>query len=117
MIEIANIENSPVVEVTLEDKLTKDDMKQFDDFFEEKVSDLEKVNLMIVTNDWKGMTVQGFLENIKMARHVKSINKVAMVSDSKFLEVDSRLEDLLTGAKVEYFEKTDKDAAKKWLEL
>lgn len=112
MIKIANIENGSIVEVSVNDKLTEDDMKQFDDFFENKVSDLEKVNLFFLMDNWKGMTMKGLMGNIKMAKHIKSINKTAIVGDSKFLQTDSKIEDLLAGTRVDYFKTDEKEAAR-----
>ncbi|MUV36847.1 hypothetical protein JNUCC1_00651 [Lentibacillus sp. JNUCC-1] len=116
MIEIANIENSPIVEMTVSDKLTQGDMKEFDDFFENKVSDLERVNLLLLMDHWEGLTMKGLMENIKMAKHVKHINKAAIVADSKFLKTDSKIEDLLPNTRIDYFKTDEKDAAKKWLQ-
>lgn len=115
MIKIANIENSNIVEVSVNDKLTEDDMKQFDEFFENKVSDLEKVNLLLLMDNWEGMTMKGLMENIKMTKHIKSINKAAIVGDSKFLQTSSKLEDLLPNTRVDYFKTDEKEAAQKWL--
>lgn len=115
MISITNIENSSIVEVSVNDKLTEDDMKQFDNFFKNNVSDLEKVNLLLLMDNWEGVTMKGLMENIKMAKHIKSINKAAIVGDSKFLQTDSKIEGMLPGTRVDYFKTDEIEAGKKWL--
>lgn len=59
--------------------------------------------------------MKGLMENIKMAKHIKSINKTAIVDDSKFLQTDSKIEDLLAGTRVAYFKTDEKEAAREWL--
>lgn len=115
MIEIANIENSPIVEFRVNGKLTKADVQAIDDFFETKVSDDKSVNMLLLMENWEGLTFKGLLEDFKLIKHVDKMNKIAIVGDSKFLKEDAKLEDLYPGISIVYFE-TDKETAKKWLE-
>ncbi|MUV36846.1 hypothetical protein JNUCC1_00650 [Lentibacillus sp. JNUCC-1] len=116
MVEIANIENSPVVEMKVSDKLTQDDIKEVDNFLENKVGEQESVNILLLMGNWEGMTIKGLLEDFKMVKHMKKMNKAAIVADSTFLKADSKLEDLFPGIRIKYFETDEKDAAKQWLE-
>ncbi|WP_240377125.1 STAS/SEC14 domain-containing protein [Bacillus piscicola] len=116
MIEIASIQNSPVIEVDVSDKLTKDDIQEMDDFFENRVSENETVNILLLMGDWEGLTLKGLLEDFKMVKHMKKMDKAAVVADSNFLKADSKIENLYPGLRVAYFETDEKEAAKKWLE-
>ncbi|UOQ87237.1 STAS/SEC14 domain-containing protein [Gracilibacillus salinarum] len=116
MIEIANIENSSIVEISASGKLTKEDIQQVDDFFDNKVSDLEKVNVLLLLENWEGLTFKALIEDFKMIKHWKSFNKTAFVADSKYLKEDSKLESLFPSTKIEYFNLDQKEMAKMWLE-
>lgn len=115
MIEIANIENSPVVEISVNGILTKEDIQEIDKFFENKVDEKETINIMFLMKNWEGLTLKGLIEDFKLVQHIKNIEKAAVVADSKFLEIDSKIEDLYPGIRIVYFEPDEKAAAKKWL--
>ncbi|GAB4073786.1 hypothetical protein GCM10028778_12890 [Barrientosiimonas marina] len=115
MIENANIEYSPNVDVTIQNKLTKEDVQKLDDFFKDQVADTEKINLLITTENWEGITLKGLLEDLKVMKHLTSINKAALVSDSKLMEADSKLDRLLPGVSLQFYTKDQKEDAKAWL--
>lgn len=115
MIEIANIESSPIVELRVDGKLTKDDIQEIDAFFESKVSEHDPVNILLQLENWDGLTLKGFIEDFKLMTHLKRKNKIAVVADTKLFKADARMEDMLPGINVQHFEPNEMTSAKRWL--
>lgn len=115
MVEITSIENEAITEFEVKGKLTKDDIKQVDNFFDTKVNKEKPINILLKMKDWEGFTLKGLLEDFKMINQIKKMNKVAVVADSNFLKKDAKIEDLYPGVSIVYFETDEIDAAKEWL--
>ena len=115
MIEIIDRTDDSLLEISAIGTLTKTDVEEIGDFFENKLKDDAKVNMLLLMDDWDGLTPSGLLEDFKLAKYVKNMNKVAIVADSEFLKADSKVENLFPGVQVKYFSANDRLQAEQWL--
>jgi hypothetical protein len=115
MIAIKPNDQSDVIEVQVADKVTAQDLKLFEEYFNHKKEVHDKVNLLMVVNEI-GYTPQGLFEDIKFdTRHWNDFNKIAVVSDKKWLELSTKVANALPSVEVEHFNLDEKDQAKSWL--
>ncbi|MGM8365810.1 STAS/SEC14 domain-containing protein [Virgibacillus sp. W0181] len=115
MIDIISADHSPVIEITINGKITKSDMDKFEELLSKKVTEQERINLLLIAENWSGITPKGFLEDMKMTKHLNSIKKAALVSDKTWIKAGAKLENLFPGIQVDYFTPDNKSAAIDWL--
>ncbi|MYL61253.1 STAS/SEC14 domain-containing protein, partial [Virgibacillus halodenitrificans] len=80
-----------------------------------KIFEQEPINLLLIIKNWDGITLEGLLEDMKMIQYVKSIKKIAVVSDEKWVKADAKLENKLPGVQVVYYPPEEIQSANNWL--
>lgn len=115
MIDITNNRAETIVQIKVTDKLIKTDFKQIAYFFECEIGKEEQVNLLLLMDDWEGLTPGGILEEIKLAEFLKDVKKAAFVAESEFLKIDSIIVNLYPGIEIKYFKADERPAAEAWL--
>lgn len=112
------IENhSPnVIAFEVTGKVTKEDMLKFEAASSNKFDSSGKVNVLMIVNEFKGYTFKGLIEDIMFGfKHFKDFNKVAIVSDKKWLETMVKVESILPVAELKHFVKTEAEQAWLWI--
>lgn len=115
MIDIKSINQNPFIEITFNGKMTKEDVEKARGIFEQKITEQEPINLLLHAENLEGVTLNGLWEDTKMAKYLRSVGKVAIISDKEWLKVDAKLENLFPGVEVEYFTTDKQNAALTWL--
>ncbi|MBU9711212.1 STAS/SEC14 domain-containing protein [Evansella tamaricis] len=116
MIALKTNQLDDVIEVEVNGKITAQEIKEFEDYFQMKKADNEKVKLLLVIRDVR-YSLQGVLEDLKFdMNHWRSFKKIAVVSEKKWIEIGMKMADYLPGVKVEHFHMEEQEKAKAWLE-
>lgn len=115
MINIIPSGRNDLLEVEVTGNVTKDDMKEFERAFHEKKTPGQEMNLLMVVNDMD-MTMKTLKEDFMFDKeHMDEFNKVAVVSDKKWVEMGSKLENLMPGMEVKHFDKDHRADAVTWI--
>ncbi|MDL4843180.1 SpoIIAA family protein [Aquibacillus rhizosphaerae] len=105
-----------VVEVHVEGKITETDMIEFKEYFKLKNAADGKVNLLLMIKDLKGYSVQSLIEDLKFdAKHWNDVNKLAVISDKKWMELVTKVSSFLPNMNAKHFNLTERDDAIDWL--
>ncbi|AUJ25857.1 STAS/SEC14 domain-containing protein [Virgibacillus dokdonensis] len=115
MIKITPAKMDNAIEVEVQGKVEKEDLNLFEEFFTMKKQEYNKVNILLLLDKMEGMSLKGVLEDLKMVQHLKYIQKLAIVSDKKWIEIGVKLERLLPETNVEHFIPENKVQAQHWL--
>ncbi|WP_121639405.1 STAS/SEC14 domain-containing protein [Virgibacillus sp. Bac330] len=115
MIKITPAKVDNAIEIEVQGKVEEEDLNHFEEFFMLKRQEYNKVNILLLLDKMEGMTLKGVLEDLKMIQHLKYIQKLAIVSDKKWIEIGVKLENLLPETKVEHFTPDNKAQAQQWL--
>ncbi|GGM24427.1 hypothetical protein GCM10011351_07750 [Paraliobacillus quinghaiensis] len=109
-----NIEN--VIEIEVEGAIMEQDIKDFEHYFEEKKAEQGKINLLMVLNGVRYST-KGLIEDFKFDKnHWDDFNKIAVVSDKKWIEFGTKVMEIFPKVEVEHFNKDEREKALAWLQ-
>jgi hypothetical protein len=117
MIETIETGSPKVVGFRLCGKLHDEDYKQFVPKMETILTAEGKVRLFIQLEDFHGWDLHAAWDDFKFGlRHYSDFERIAMVGDRKWEKWTANFCKPFTKAKVKYFDKSETDAAWKWLE-
>jgi len=106
-----------VMQVDATGKLTKEDYEQFVPATEKLIQEHGKIRVLFVMHDFHGWSAGALWEDIKFdLKHFNHIERLAIVGQSKWehgMEVFCRP---FTTAKLRYFDSTQIEEAKKWID-
>jgi hypothetical protein len=106
-----------VLEVQMTGKLAKADYDHFVPTLERLVKAHGKIRLVVEMIDFHGWTTGALWEDIKFdLKHFSDIERVAMVGDKKWQKGMSQFCRPFTTAKISYFDRSELDQARKWVE-
>ncbi len=106
-----------LLEVRLTGKLHKDDYDEFVPAVEAAIERAGKIRFLIVMDDFHGWDMVAIWEDTKFdLKHHADIARLAMVGDKKWEEWMAKICRPFTGAKIKYFDATETDAARAWIE-
>ena len=122
MIDVDLNESEGIVVVQPEQMLgfSVDDFKQLTDRVDHYLEDHDMLRgLVIVTRNFPGWEdFKAFISHVRFVRdHHRTIGKVAIVSDSRFLSTAPYLADHFVDAKIRHFDFADIEEAKAWAAL
>lgn len=104
-----------VVEIEINGEVTEDEMNEFETYIKQKVEEHGKLNALIFIKDLD-YTVEGFIEEIKFdIKHLDDFNKVALVSDEKWIELGEKLSTFMPSVDAEHFDPDERQKAMAWL--
>jgi len=115
MITLQPTEMESTLKVDIHGKVTEEDINKFEEVFLRKKEETGNVDMLLNIEEWEGMTFKGIMEDLKMTKHVRNFNKIAVVSDKKWVEFGAEVENLMPGVNVEHFKKEEKSKAMEWL--
>lgn len=116
MITIIPSGRNDLLEVEVTGDYTKDDMQQFEKAFHEKKTPNEDMNLLLVVNDMD-FSMKALKEDFLFGKdHMHEFNKVAVVSDKKWVEIGAKMEDTMPNLEVKHFDKNHHTDAVTWIQ-
>jgi hypothetical protein len=117
MIEILTNLPPHTVGFKLSGKLHDEDYKTFVPLVDAEIAKEGKVNILSQFHDFHGWDAKALWDDIKFATtHCTKIKKIAIVGEKAWEKWMAKICVPFTLARINYFESTDLDAAKKWLE-
>ncbi|SEM75632.1 SpoIIAA-like [Mesobacillus persicus] len=115
MISINSNEMNHIIEVEVKGKISENDIHEFEQYFNQKKENQEELNLLLAVEDAK-YSLNGLIEDFKFdIKHWNDFHKIAVVSDDNWIELGSKLTDILPTIEVKHFNDHEKDKAKAWL--
>ena len=116
MIETIETGSPKVVGLKLSGKLHDEDYKQFVPKMETILTAEGKVRLFVQFEDFHGWDMHAAWDDFKFAlKHYSDFERIAMVGDRKWEKWMASFCKPFTKAKVKYFDRSEVDAAWKWL--
>jgi hypothetical protein len=115
--ETPNVDN--VLEIVIDDEITKDDVEELEMKMEKLKKNTDKVNFLVQFADAEGYTVKGMIQDMKaFSKHSKDVEKIALFSntDSKWVEFSNKIDSLVPGLETKEFELGQREEALKWLQ-
>jgi hypothetical protein len=111
-------ENSgKVLEAQISGKLVHDDYKRLSPEFEKLLKEHGKISVLFEMVDFHGWETAALWDDIRFdVKHYDDIERLAMVGDRKWEEGMSQFCGVFTTAKIRYFDRSQKNEARKWLE-
>ena len=117
MIDLQAEPKGKILSVKLSGKLSKEDYEKFVPEVESLINSQGKIRILLQMHDFHGWTVGALCEDIKFdMKHFKDIERLAMVGDRKWEAGMAAFCKPFTSATVRYFDESQIDAARKWVE-
>jgi SpoIIAA-like len=115
--ELEVIAEEGVLEVHAVGKLTKEFYQAFVPAVEKQIEEFGKLRVLFVMKDFHGWTAGALWEDVKFdLKHWKDIERLAIVGESEWEKGMAAFCKPFTMAKVKYFDHSQIDEARRWLE-
>lgn len=106
-----------IVEVHATGKLTKEAYESFVPKTEEKIEEHGKIRILFVMHDFHGWSAGATWEDFKFdLKHFNHIERLAIVGETKWEKGMSVFCRPFTTAKIKYFDHTDIEKARQWIQ-
>lgn len=116
MIQLLNTKKENLISAKISGKISKNDLEKMHPLIHNIINKEKKVDFYFEMEDFKGYTLKGFWEDIKIdSAHISDFGKMAFVGDKKWQEFVANVTDFFTSSEVKYFDSKDKELAKKWI--
>ena len=116
MIEQLKESTGRVLGFKLSGKLHDEDYKMFVPLVDDAIAKQGKVRILAQFHDFHGWDAHALWDDIKFSTtHCTKIDRIALVGDKKWEEWMAKVCKPFSMAKIEYFDATKIDDAKKWL--
>ena len=105
-----------LVEVRLSGKLHEADYEEFVPGIEAIIERAGSVRFLMIMEDFHGWDLGAVWEDTKFGmKHGSEIARIAMVGDKKWEEWMAKICKPFTGAKIQYFDVSELEAAREWI--
>lgn len=116
-ISMKKTNNSKTLEVQASGKLAHEDYQLLVPKVEEMIKELGKIRMLVEMKDFHGWKGAALWDDIKFdAKHFSDIERIAMVGERKWEKAMSVFCRAFTTAKIRYFDRSQFNAAREWLE-
>ncbi|WP_017549116.1 STAS/SEC14 domain-containing protein [Salinicoccus carnicancri] len=116
MIELEESEYPNLVQMTVDGKMTEEDVEMIETFIDEHYGHEETLNALVDIKNFEGTDLLGIVKGILVdIKHWKKYGKFAVITDSVLVEGGSEISNLAPGIEVEQFDRAQKDQAWEWL--
>jgi len=106
-----------VLHVSVTGKLTKESYESFAPCVDAQIKEHGRIRVLFEMHDFHGWTVGAMWEDVKFDfQHWKDIERLAIVGESKWEEGMAVFCKPFTSAKIQYFDHSQLDDAKSWIE-
>ena len=97
-------------------KVTGEDAEMLDRHVKEVFSDEQHFNILAIFYDLDGTTFKGITDGIKFdAKRWNQFDKFAILSEKKWLELSTKIGNVLPGVTARHFGKNELDEAWNWI--
>ncbi len=111
------ISTGKLLHVQATGKLTKEAYATFVPLIEEQIQQCGKIRVLFEMHDFHGWTAGAMWEDIKFdVKHWKDVERLAIVGESKWEQGMAVFCKPFTAAKIKYFDHSQAEEAKSWLE-
>jgi hypothetical protein len=101
----------------ISDGVTGEDVRQIGSIMAEEIAASGKIRLLVEIEGFRHMEPEALLEKLKFAKdHVKDIERIAVLSDRVWIKSWMKVGGLLPHTQEEHFDRSEIQAAWKWLE-
>lgn len=115
--ELSEVAEGNVLEVHVSGKLEKEVYEQLVPSAERQIEEHGKIRILFVMNDFHGWNAGALWEDIKFdLKHFNHIERLAIVGESKWEHGMAIFCKPFTTAKTRYFDQSDIEKARKWLQ-
>ncbi len=115
-VELKELDGGRLLEVHLSGKLAKENYGTFVPVVERLVKQHGKIRLLVEMHDFHGWTAGALWADIKFdARHFRDIERLALIGETKWEKGMAAFCKPFTTAEVRYFDRSQADAARRWL--
>ncbi|MCE7792897.1 STAS/SEC14 domain-containing protein [Salipaludibacillus sp. CUR1] len=113
--ETAHIDH--VLEIVVDEKVTKDKVKEVESKFLQLKDKNDKVNLLVDIKDIEGYSMRGMAMDLRaMAKYTKDVDKIALFTNEKWVAQIRRLSRFVPSLNIKQFEHGEREEALNWLE-
>jgi hypothetical protein len=117
MLELTEKQGGKILEAHVSGKLEQSDYEAFGPRVEQLVQQHGKLRILLCMHDFEGWSASGLWEDIKFdVKHFNDVEKVAMVGEKKWEKGMAIVCKPFTTATVRFFERSELDSARQWLE-
>ncbi|WP_445955186.1 SpoIIAA family protein [Yeosuana sp.] len=117
MLQIIDIKQDNVVATIASGKLQQQEIEKVHPIIHTILDKGLKIRWYIEMNNFEGWSIKGLWEDFKMdVAHEKDYERIAMVGEKKWQEWAIQFMEPFTNANIKYFEVSQKEDAKKWIE-
>ncbi len=118
MIQFIDFEDSNIVGIEIDGKITEAEFDELIRRFEEKFEQYEKVRLYAEMKNFGGMEMKAFFKDLKFGlTNFKRFEREAVVTDARWAQQFAKISDpLVPTVKVKAFAYAEKQKAKEWIQ-
>jgi hypothetical protein len=110
------IERGKLLHVKATGKLSKESYETFGPLVDDLIQEHGKIRVLFEMHDFHGWTAGALWEDVKFDfKHWKDIERLAIVGESKWEQGMSVFCKPFTAAKIQYFDHSKIDEAKRWI--
>ena len=115
--EVTELMEGKVIEVEVRGKLTREAYHEFVPTTEAAIKKYGKVRILFVMHDFHGWDAGALWEDIKFdVKHFSHIERLAIVGETKWEKAMSLFCRPFTTASIKYFDHTDLEKAREWIQ-
>lgn len=115
-IQVNEIQDGRVIEVTVSDKLTAADYQHFVPTCERLIKQYGKISILFEMRDFHGWEAGALWEDIKFdLKHFRDIERLAMIGDQRWEKWMAEFCRPFTTAKIRFFDPAQEESARQWV--
>jgi|WetSurMetagenome_2_1015567.scaffolds.fasta_scaffold233487_2 hypothetical protein len=116
MIRYSTLPNSPVVELTVEGRITDAELKASIERLRDDLEQNGKTRILEVIQHFTGMEPQALWTDVRLGMPLASkVSRVAVVADQAWIRAATHLGRFFTSAELKTFEPAELDQARSWI--
>ncbi|WCN37576.1 STAS/SEC14 domain-containing protein [Aneurinibacillus uraniidurans] len=116
MIRVIESRSDAVVAIEVSEKITKKDFHGVEQAFRETANRYGKIRVLMMVGEYTGVSWDFILEDIEFNKEFyKYYDKVAVVSDQKWMKPIIKIEDYFIKADMKYFDLEQQNEAWEWI--
>lgn len=116
MLKINESDEPNVVYMEVDGGITKEDTEKAESFIEEHYGDKAEINALAYFKKLENIDAAAMMKGMFIdAKHWNQYNKIALVADDDWLKNSASIADILPGINVQQYDRSEIDAAWKWL--
>lgn len=116
MIYVMESQTDSTIEIEMNGKMTKANFEKLAPAIKSKIDKYNKVNAIITVNQARGMTIGGFIEELKLGlKFLRDFEKIAIIGNREMLQKIVEAEAKILKLNMKYFDENNVEKARQWL--